>query len=218
MIEPQSRFAELEEWLDVYDDNFQWVGRKTREAVHRDGDWHQTFDCWMVRRHPSPAVLFQRRSSNKLDYPGLWDTSVGGHVRAGESLCDASREIAEELGIVLPFADLVPLGLRLAAASTPTRIDREFQQIFLAEVNLRLEAFRPDAQEVSGLTWMELNQVMDLFQGRRESLRLSVLETSGQSRTLTLRSSAFVPCRDRYYQRVCLAASRYLAGEQDLAI
>jgi isopentenyldiphosphate isomerase len=45
-------------------------------------------------------ILLQKRSMTKDVAPGRWDTSVGGHVNAGESLADALvREIAEELGI-----------------------------------------------------------------------------------------------------------------------
>ena len=45
-------------------------------------------------------ILLQKRSMTKDVAPGRWDTSVGGHVNAGESLADALvREMAEELGI-----------------------------------------------------------------------------------------------------------------------
>lgn len=46
------------------------------------------------------ALLLQKRSLNKDVAPGRWDTSVGGHVNAGESLDEAMRrEMEEELGI-----------------------------------------------------------------------------------------------------------------------
>jgi len=42
----------------------------------------------------------QRRSQNKDVAPGKWDTSVGGHVEAGEDLVGScKREMQEELGI-----------------------------------------------------------------------------------------------------------------------
>jgi isopentenyldiphosphate isomerase len=45
-------------------------------------------------------LLLQKRSMNKDVAPGRWDTSVGGHVSAGETLDEAmKREMAEELGI-----------------------------------------------------------------------------------------------------------------------
>jgi len=45
-------------------------------------------------------LLLQKRSQNKDVAPGKWDTSVGGHVGAGEDLIVSSkREMHEELGI-----------------------------------------------------------------------------------------------------------------------
>lgn len=45
-------------------------------------------------------LLLQKRSMNKDVAAGKWDTSVGGHVNAGETLDEAvMREMEEELGI-----------------------------------------------------------------------------------------------------------------------
>ena len=45
-------------------------------------------------------LLLQKRSPNKDIQPGKWDTSVGGHILAGEKTNDAlGREAEEELGI-----------------------------------------------------------------------------------------------------------------------
>jgi isopentenyldiphosphate isomerase len=45
-------------------------------------------------------LYLQKRGKGKDTNPGLWDTSVGGHVRAGEPLQAALlRESLEELGI-----------------------------------------------------------------------------------------------------------------------
>jgi len=45
-------------------------------------------------------LILQKRSMSKYIQPGKWDTSIGGHILAGESLSDAlERESLEELGI-----------------------------------------------------------------------------------------------------------------------
>ncbi len=46
-------------------------------------------------------VYLQRRSRSKKIYPGFWDLSATGHVKAGEAREDAAlRELREELGLV----------------------------------------------------------------------------------------------------------------------
>lgn len=47
-------------------------------------------------------MLIQRRTDDKVGWPGMWDVTVGGSVTAGESSASgAEREVFEELGIRL---------------------------------------------------------------------------------------------------------------------
>ncbi len=49
---------------------------------------------------PRDRLYLQKRAMNKDTFPGRWDTSVGGHVMAGESAAAAlQREAREELGV-----------------------------------------------------------------------------------------------------------------------
>ncbi len=49
---------------------------------------------------PAGRLYLQKRSPVKDTNPGLWDTSVGGHVHFAETVADAlRREAREELGI-----------------------------------------------------------------------------------------------------------------------
>jgi 16S rRNA (adenine1518-N6/adenine1519-N6)-dimethyltransferase len=46
-------------------------------------------------------LLLQRRSRLKDAHPGVWDSSVAGHLDAGEGYREAAiREMEEEMGIV----------------------------------------------------------------------------------------------------------------------
>jgi isopentenyldiphosphate isomerase len=50
----------------------------------------------------SGELFLQKRSMSKDEQPGKWDSSAAGHVDSGEEYPEcASREIAEELGIVV---------------------------------------------------------------------------------------------------------------------
>jgi isopentenyldiphosphate isomerase len=99
-----------DELLEVFDSAGRATGRaRSRAAVHLDGDWHQAFHCWIVRRHGLEVVL-QRRAVAKDSFGGLWDASAAGHWRFGERPEEAAREIAEELGLDISFSELVYLG------------------------------------------------------------------------------------------------------------
>ncbi len=53
------------ELLEVFDARGQPTGRaKSRASIHLDGDWHQAFHCWILRRNRDEIVL-QRRSLAK---------------------------------------------------------------------------------------------------------------------------------------------------------
>src|ERR1700737_1783560 len=104
---PQNDPAEL---LEVFDAAGKPTGRaRSRASVHLDGDWHQAFHCW-IRRHEGQEVVLQRRSLAKDTFPGCWDASAAGHWRFGETAAEAAREIAEELGLEVSFAELIYRG------------------------------------------------------------------------------------------------------------
>ena len=84
------------------------------EVVNEHGDTIKTLPRSVIHGNPllmhrvvhalvfngNGELILQKRSINKDVAPGKWDTSVGGHVNAGETINEAlSREMEEELGI-----------------------------------------------------------------------------------------------------------------------
>lgn len=56
----------MTEWLTIFDSERNTLGKKLRDEVHRDGDWHETFHCWFVEKDAKDIFLyFQLRSKNK---------------------------------------------------------------------------------------------------------------------------------------------------------
>jgi isopentenyldiphosphate isomerase len=155
------------ELLEVFDARGQPTGRsKSRGAVHLDGDWHQAFHCWILRRDGREVVL-QRRSLTKDTFAGYWDAAAAGHWRVGESAAEASREIAEELGLDINFAKLTYRGRERASRRFPNGlVDREFHQVYVLVFDAPLSLYRPDAAEVIGLGAFPSRQLVDLAAGK----------------------------------------------------
>ena len=40
----------MTEWLTIFDSERNTLGKKLRDEVHRDGNWHETFHCWFVEK------------------------------------------------------------------------------------------------------------------------------------------------------------------------
>jgi len=97
----------MAEVFDVVDELDRVVGRATREQVHGNPALiHRVAHVLVL--NSGGSIYLQRRSPDKDVQPDKWDTSVGGHVDAGEAYEHAARrEMREELGIT--DAGLEPL-------------------------------------------------------------------------------------------------------------
>jgi len=87
------------ELLDLVDDRNRVVGQVLRRKVHGDPSLqHRAVHVFVS--NTGGDLFLQKRSVRKHIQPGKWDTSVGGHVEAGQSYEEAAtKEAAEELGI-----------------------------------------------------------------------------------------------------------------------
>jgi 16S rRNA (adenine1518-N6/adenine1519-N6)-dimethyltransferase len=86
------------ELFDVVDENDQVTGTATRAEVHEKGLLHRAVHVFAINRRGD--LLLQKRSRLKDAHPGVWDSSVSGHLDAGEGYISAARrEMGEEMGI-----------------------------------------------------------------------------------------------------------------------
>ena len=96
------------EILDVVDKQDNIVGHAPRHEVHKKKLMHRSIHVLVFNL--SGNLFLQKRSLIKDENPGLWDTSVSGHVDSGENYFDcANREINEELGINVLIDELVQI-------------------------------------------------------------------------------------------------------------
>ena len=88
-----------DELLDLVDDRNRVIGRVARRNVHGNPSLqHRAVHVFVMNKEGD--LFLQKRSTKKRVQPGKWDTSVGGHLEAGQTYEEAARkEAAEELGI-----------------------------------------------------------------------------------------------------------------------
>lgn len=88
----------MEEIFDIVNERDEVIGRATRRETHRQGLRHRAVHVLVFN---SRAELFlQKRSRQKDNHPGVWDSSASGHLDTGESYdACAVRELREEIGL-----------------------------------------------------------------------------------------------------------------------
>jgi len=200
------------EWLDIYDENFEPVGVKERQAVHRDGDWHRTFHGWIVRS--DGRLLFQLRSATKADYPNRFDVTAAGHYAAGETGLAGLREVSEELGIQVDPDQLAYGGIRVRVRRQSGLIDREFSEVYFIRDDRPWSHYHPARQEVDGLLAITIEDGLALFSDRLTAIHGLYFDavTGRVDRRRVLRAE-FLETRDPYFLMVTIMADRFLKGQ-----
>lgn len=198
----------LPEMFDIFDEQMVRIGTDSRNNAHAKGLWHQTFHCWVV----NPAVgkggslLFQLRHMSKDTFPGRLDTSCAGHLQAGETVEDGVREMQEELGLAVPFEDLIYCGMT-AEESRPAHglIDREFSHVFLYTCDQELEKYRFQREEISGLFFVNIPEFRQLVSGETDALTIEGIVADEESQHVSweqrlVRLEDFTPNSEEYYR------------------
>lgn len=143
--------------------------------------------------------------------------SVGGHYAAGEGPAIAGpREIREELGLEVPFGDLVPLGRRVFVYGfTPGIREYEFQDVYLLRRDVRPGELSLQPGEVDAVLELELGAGIEIHAGRKSMAGGTLYRPGGRGEAATVCARDFVPCLDNYYLKFLLIAKRYLKGERE---
>lgn len=132
--------------MSVVDPTDSVIGEKRRDEIHLQGLRHRAVHVLVF--NPKGALFLQKRGKHKVENPGMWDSSVAGHVDAGESYDECCvREVEEEVGLIL---DQVPPRLFKLDASVDTGM--EFAWVYRVETDKTLV---PNLEEMSGGDWFD---------------------------------------------------------------
>jgi 16S rRNA (adenine1518-N6/adenine1519-N6)-dimethyltransferase len=138
------------EIFDVVDANDQVTGQATRGEVHARQLLHRAIHVFVFNQRGD--LLLQQRSMLKDAHPGVWDSSVAGHLDAGEDYQAAAvRELAEEMGI---RAELPPEEI---ARITPGEATG-WEHVRLYRI-LHSGTVRFPAAEVEAAAWFPLDEI-----------------------------------------------------------
>ncbi len=142
------------EELQIFDRAGRPSGVRPRHVVHAEGHWHKSAQVFLF--NDQGQLLIQQRAIDKDLYAGLWDYSVGEHLKPDEDfLAGALRGLAEELG--LTRVELSLLGdIRHVTQRGAGFLDREIQQAFQGVVR---EFVTADPQEVAQVRFIGLDQI-----------------------------------------------------------
>lgn len=192
------------EYIDAYDDSNKFIGSFDRNTIHKKGLWHNTFQCWVVKNtEEKQTLLFQKRHTLKDTFPNLYDTSAAGHLVSGESTREGVRELREELGIEVPFDNLIYLGSMRQIKCWQDYIDKEIYNIFMLNSSCELKKYIVQREEICGLIEVSIDDFKKLIEGKIMSIHAAGFEFDTEENmvevNINLKYEDFVPHEKEYY-------------------
>jgi 16S rRNA (adenine1518-N6/adenine1519-N6)-dimethyltransferase len=147
------------EVFDIVDENDQVTGQASRVEVHARKLLHRAVHVFIFNKRGD--LLLQQRSMFKDVHPGVWGSSVSGHLDAGEDYAAAVlRELDEEMGIQ---AETPPEEIARIAPSEATG----WEHVRLYRMTHQ-GAVRFPAAEVSAAAWFPLAEIEAWLAARPE--------------------------------------------------
>lgn len=142
------------EMLPVVEENGLVIGQVPRMLVHNGVRLlHPVVHLHIINR--DSKLLIQKRSMNKNQFPGKWDTAVGGHVDYGELLEAALfRETDEELG----FRGFNPIYLK--SYVWESKREKELVNVFAAVGNFDIQVNNDEVTECRYWSMEEIAEAM----------------------------------------------------------
>jgi isopentenyldiphosphate isomerase len=210
------------EMIKIFDENMKEIGVASRCEAHKNGLWHQTFHCWIVRKEGDKNyLLFQKRGENKKDFPSILDITAAGHIMANEGIEDGIRELNEELGINVDFKLLIPLGIRPEFIKSPNMINREFCHTFMYRIDQNLLDYNIQEDELDGLVQIEIQDGLKLFSGEVDKINASGFQIKYSIKhPMNIEVSLYdiIPRHNRYYLKILIMAERYFENKKYLVV
>lgn len=140
---------------DLYDVNRLPTGlTAVRGEMLPDGLYHMVIHVCIF--NSEGKMLIQQRQSTKVGFPDMWDVTCGGCSVTGETSRDTvHRELKEELGIDLSFADIRP--------NLTVNFDNGFDDFYLINHDIDLASLTLQAEEVQAVKWASMDEIFSMI-------------------------------------------------------
>ena len=154
------------EYLDIYDEEGNYLGKEDRRIVHRDALWHNTVHCWLYDTKGN--VYFQIRREEGTLY-----TTASGHVQAGETIKEAfGREIEEEIGINIEYDKAEPVEIVHFVLDRENKDgsvfrDRAFANVYVYDFEGNSNEFNYDENELRGLIKINAKEALEILKNQK---------------------------------------------------
>ena len=163
------------EYLDIVSEDGNPTGEKVdRDTAHREGILHRTAHVWVVRKgNDGYEILLQKRSMNKDSFPGLYDTSLAGHIPAGADFVESAiRELSEELGIdatpgQLNYAGMFRIQYEKVFHERMFK-DNEVTKVYVYMEPVEIDGLTLQESEVEEVRWFNLDEVAEEIKTSRK--------------------------------------------------
>ncbi|MBR1648300.1 MAG: NUDIX domain-containing protein [Alphaproteobacteria bacterium] len=207
-----------DELIDIFDENMNFLGTAMKSQAHREGLWHKTFHCWLAQKDVNGKILLwlQLRNFDKDIFPGKLDISAAGHIRAGEEVKDAYREISEELGLKLNKDDIIKLFTSKEIYEAESVNNREFQMVYMAMVEGSPYKAVLQPEEVAGLYEVDIDEFCNLINERTDQIEAKGIKRNPDSSyTLEFRNvtkADVAPHAKEYYNKALEMIKRFVTN------
>lgn len=190
------------EYLDIYDENKNYLGKEERNVVHREALWHNTIHCWLYDKEGN--IYFQIRKEEEKLY-----TTASGHILSGETIKEGfGREIKEEIGIDIDynkalFVNVYKFIMDKKKNDGSIFRDCAFSNVYVCEFNGKIEDFNFDKNEVIGLVKINAKETLNLLE-----------KETGQINGIVIKNAN----NENYFEEKIISIQDFLVNKGETAI
>lgn len=163
------------EYLDVYDENGNYLKKEERSVVHKDALWHNTVHCWLYDEKGN--IYFQIRKDEEKLY-----TTASGHVMSGETIKEGfGREIKEEIGIDIDYEQAIFVNVyrfimdKVKKDGSIFR-DRAFSNVYVCKFDGQDTDFNFDENELKGLVKVNAKETLELLKNETGKIKGIIIQ------------------------------------------